>query len=337
MNAHAALDLSDCVMITDQTDTIYLIHEASGERIDTATFLENAPTSINGYWGESKWRRVASSYKNIRDQFKKRDFIKEVTKEIAKVAPNFNSKKVCIRGSIALGEYDFDSEMFKIKLPSNSTQHINSGVNPGYNVSWKNPKYGFFYKTTSEEEARRIESQATENRSRGLPAMFYFSAVDKSNLIDGKNLALELESIKAIKQGTKFKDLDSSVLFEISLDGAIKETGVNKDFYVGNWIGEATTRMMITYPVELSIEIDNDNSIVGVANYPSYRCTGQLTELRNGNDLTIELQEVKETSTKCAAKGRIVLTKEDDNHIKWEWFRPRGSMVSSTALLMRRD
>lgn len=223
--SHAASELEQCTLITDQADVIYLNHVASGNDIDTVTFLENAPTGIHWYWGESRFSRTVDNYTRINDAFIRKDFVEKVTADIERLKPELEGKQICIWHSVEIGDYDFEQEQFSLSFPDQESAVINSNIDAVYNITWTYPADPVAFKPESEELARKVEGSAaaiagrSPNQSRSLQALYFFKPVSESDSVEGSSVNLTPVALEVYRPRTRLIkfDKEKSQLFRIEL------------------------------------------------------------------------------------------------------------------------
>lgn len=223
--SQAAIKLEQCTLITDQTDVIYLNHVASGNDIDTVTFLENAPAGIHRYWGESRFSRTVDNYNRINDAFIRKDFVEKVTADIERLRPELKGKQICIWHSVEIGGYNFEQKQFSLSFPDQESAVINSNINAVYNITWTYPEEPVAFKPESEELARKVEGSAaasagrSPNQSRSLQALYFFEPVSETDSVEGTSVNLTPVALEVYRPQTRPINFDKekSLLFKIEL------------------------------------------------------------------------------------------------------------------------
>ena len=223
--SQAASELEQCTLITDQADVIYLNHVASGNDIDTVTFLENAPVGIHQYWGESRFSRTVDNYNRINDAFVRKDFVEKVTADIERLKPELEGKQICIWHSIEIGDYDFEQEQFSLSFPDQESAVINSNIDAVYSIAWSYPADPVVFKPETEALARKVEGSAaamagkSSSQSRSLQALYFFKPVTESDSVEGSRVNLTPIAVEVYRPRTrpiKF-DKEKSLLFRMEL------------------------------------------------------------------------------------------------------------------------
>jgi hypothetical protein len=102
---------------------------------------------------------------------------------------------------------------------------------------------------------------------------------------------------------------------------------------VGHWIGVG---YQINFGNSWTMALDVGNNGETIIEYPSIPCNG-VWIMRSAKRDKAVFQEIIEQKSICSDKGQVVVTKVDDNHITFTYFREGESIANCFSTLVRRE
>jgi hypothetical protein len=85
-----------------------------------------------------------------------------------------------------------------------------------------------------------------------------------------------------------------------------------------------------------SIHLKANKDRVSIA-YPSLECSGNWQVIKADKDRIELLETITDGTDKCVNKGKVVITKIDDNHITFTYFSPYSGELEAFSTLVRKS
>ncbi|MFK7949772.1 MAG: hypothetical protein AB8G11_19435 [Saprospiraceae bacterium] len=116
-----------------------------------------------------------------------------------------------------------------------------------------------------------------------------------------------------------------------SIDNLTTKTSTN--WLKGEWEGVG---YQLNSSGSWSIQLKVNDDRYSIA-YPSLECSGNW-QLQKESDMKLEfIETITKGTDKCVNKGRIVITKVDDNHVTFTYFSPYSGELEAFSTLIRKS
>lgn len=114
-------------------------------------------------------------------------------------------------------------------------------------------------------------------------------------------------------------------------DKIITESSV--DWLKGEWEGVGY-QLNTSGNWSIRLKVNEDRYAIA---YPSLECSGNW-QLQKSSDIKLEfIETITDGTDKCVNKGRIVITKVDDNHVTFTYFSPYSGELEAFSTLVRKS